>query len=401
LGKSDAIKVVRNFADRVGPCEASILILGESGTGKELVARAIHQSSLRRCKPFVAVNCAAFTESLIESELFGHEKGAFTGALRERPGCFERAHGGTLFLDEIGELPIAIQAKLLRTIQEREIERIGAARPLQVDVRIVSATNRNLAKGIDQGWFRQDLYYRINVISITIPPLRKRRSDIPILVNHFLARHTPTHRTNPPTLSRRCSKALENYHYPGNVRELGNIIHRAMILSDACRISIADLPAEVKQRNDEIRPMEVEIDAGRKALTTALQKAVVYTKEGKQALWHRQLRCVKIDAIVQILLALDQIWFSRKTFARFLEAHSADNRNKYKTAGVYLNILRANQICIHNGKKANRSAYQLNNRYLFTPSENRNHCGLCDSNGCTDSLHGKCSIFRRQRGPEK
>ncbi len=234
-----------NVAARAAESRATILIRGESGTGKELLARAIHYASPRARRPLVAVNVAALPETLLESELFGHERGAFTGADRERRGRFELADGGTLFLDEIGDLPRSLQVKLLRVLQEQTVERVGASRVITVDVRIIAATHRDLEALIRAGEFREDLYYRLNVVSIDLPPLRDRREDVPLLVDHFLRRFAGE-RTPPLTgVSREALDLLLKYPYPGNVRELENLIHRAVVLARGSLVTTADLPAPV------------------------------------------------------------------------------------------------------------------------------------------------------------
>jgi len=231
IGDSPALRKVRQQIELVAPTDATVLITGESGTGKELVARAIHEQSPRHDRPMVKVNCGAVPEALFESEFFGHVKGAFTGALRDKPGRFELAHGGTLFLDEIGEVPLAMQAKLLRALQEREIERIGDTRPRKVDVRIVAATNRDLKREVDTGRFRQDLFYRLSVFPIDNPPLRERREDIPALAQHFVQAAAQRFRVRPPRLTNKAIRQLSEERWPGNVRELQNLIERAVILS--------------------------------------------------------------------------------------------------------------------------------------------------------------------------
>ena len=236
----EAVSVAARAAQR----DVTVLIRGESGTGKEVLARAIHYGSPRARAPFVAVNVAALPETLLESELFGHERGAFTGADRERRGRFEMASGGTLLLDEIGDLPKSTQVKLLRVLQERTIERLGSNRAIDVDVRIIAATNRDLDALVRSGEFCEDLFYRLNVVCIELPPLRERREDIPSLVEHFLERHAP--KSGPrPSVSREAMDALVKYAYPGNIRELENIIQRAMALARAEVIGTADLPAYI------------------------------------------------------------------------------------------------------------------------------------------------------------
>jgi transcriptional regulator with GAF, ATPase, and Fis domain len=230
VGESEVLRRVLNEVDLVAETDATVLVTGESGTGKELVARAIHDRSRRR-GPMVRVNCAAIPETLFESELFGYVRGAFTGALSDRPGRFEAAQGGTLFLDEIGEVPLAMQPKLLRVLQEKEFERVGETRPRKIDVRIVAATNRNLAEEVDAGRFRADLFYRLNVFPIDNPPLRDRREDIPLLADHFIQACARRLRRPPPRLSEIGLRQLMNRDWPGNIRELENVIERAIILA--------------------------------------------------------------------------------------------------------------------------------------------------------------------------
>jgi len=255
VAESYAMKQVVDIAIRVAGSSSSVLITGESGTGKELIARLIHEKSQRKDAPFVAVNLAAIPESLIESELFGYEKGAFTGADREKPGLIERAHGGTIFLDEIGELPLPLQVKLLRVIEEKEIQRLGGLRPKKVDFRLLTATNRDLEEMVKAGTFRDDLFYRINVIHIHIPPLRERKEDIPYLLEHFLKIYSAREAKKIKGFTREAYELLLRYHYPGNVRELENIVERAVVLSQGEYITTEELPLSLRK---EIFPQEQE-----------------------------------------------------------------------------------------------------------------------------------------------
>jgi len=235
---------VKKMILKVAKSNSTVLIRGESGTGKELIARSIHNNSLRTDQVFQAVNCAAINENLLESELFGHEKGSFTGAVNEKKGLFEIADGGTLFLDEIGELDISLQAKILRALQEKQIRRVGAVREINTDVRVVAATNRDLLKMTQEGSFREDLYYRLNVLSIEIPPLRERRSDVALLMDYFIKKHTRN--TNRKiTLSGEAKRLMEDYSYPGNVRQLESAIERAILLCENDTITLDDLPPEM------------------------------------------------------------------------------------------------------------------------------------------------------------
>jgi transcriptional regulator with GAF, ATPase, and Fis domain len=241
---------------KVAPTNATVMLYGESGTGKELVARALHQLSLRTGKPFISVSAGALPETLLESELFGYEKGAFTGAMQAKPGRFELANGGTIFLDEIGDITPGVQVKLLRVLQERQFERLGGTRSIDVDVRVVAATNRDLQQLIADGGFREDLYYRLNVVPITLPPLRQRREDIPRLVAHFLEKVRAANKRIAPE----AMQLLVEYQWPGNVRELENTIERIAILAHGDEIGVADLPAEVRVGTVSCAP-------GRRALT--------------------------------------------------------------------------------------------------------------------------------------
>jgi len=237
---------VKKLILKIAKSNSTVLIRGESGTGKELIARSIHKNSLRTNEVFQAVNCAAINENLLESELFGHEKGSFTGAVAEKKGLFEIANNGTLFLDEIGELDIALQAKLLRALQEKEIRRVGGIKEIEVDVRVLAATNRDLLKMAEEKRFREDLYYRLNVLSIDIPPLRERRSDTPVLIDYFLKKHTRgTERKI--NIENDAKKLLLDYHYPGNVRQLESALERAILLCENDTITLEDLPPEMTQ----------------------------------------------------------------------------------------------------------------------------------------------------------
>ena len=242
VGNSPAMQEVYKTIGKVAKADATVLITGESGTGKELVAEALHFNSNRRSGPMVKVSCAALPETLLEAELFGHEKGSFTGAMTQRRGRFEMADKGTIFLDEIGEMTVPTQTKLLRVLQERKIERIGSSLPIKVDIRIIVATNKDLQKQVEQNKFRDDLYYRLNVINIHMPPLRDRKEDIPSLVEHFLAKHRYSATAQPAAISEEAIRRLMEYNWPGNVRELENVIERAVVLSRGQIITSRELP---------------------------------------------------------------------------------------------------------------------------------------------------------------
>ncbi len=248
VGASKVMRRVFDYVKKISDTSATVLILGESGVGKELVARKIHYASSRNNRPFVKLNCAALPESIIESELFGHEKGAFTGAVNERKGRFELAQGGTIFLDEIGELSLNVQTKLLRVLQEREFERVGGSETIKCDVRVITATNRNLEEGIQNGTFREDLYYRLNIIPVTVPPLRERKSDIPLLVNHFIEKFSELNNKTVRRISTPAIDMLFSYHWPGNIRELENCIEHAVILTEDEVIHGYHLPPTLQMR---------------------------------------------------------------------------------------------------------------------------------------------------------
>jgi transcriptional regulator with PAS, ATPase and Fis domain len=237
---------ILNISKRVAPTDSTVLLMGESGTGKELIARYVHNHSRRSGNPFIAVNCGAIPSDLLEAEMFGHERGAFTGAVGARMGLFQLANGGTIFLDEIGEMMLPLQVKLLRVLQEREIRPVGAERTIKIDVRVVAASNRDLTAEVEKGRFREDLYYRLQVIPIVIPPLRERRSDIPMLVNHFLDKHNALRPSAPVRLTEEAMVHLWEYDWPGNVRELENLIERLVILSEDGVIKVDSLPTNIR-----------------------------------------------------------------------------------------------------------------------------------------------------------
>jgi DNA-binding NtrC family response regulator len=254
IGKDPEIEEVIKIVRKVAPSNSTVLIQGESGTGKEIIARSIHKFSPRAGRQFVAINCSAIPENLIENELFGHERGAFTGATERKVGLIESADKSTLFLDEIADLGFGLQAKLLRVLQEKEVRRVGGNESFHVDVRLVAATNRNLAEEVAEQRFREDLYYRINVVTITLPPLRSRRSDIPVLANHFLARFSQLAAGRVKEVGREAMEVLLDYSWPGNIRQLESAIERAVLLCDGESITPRDLPAEVLARKSIVKP---------------------------------------------------------------------------------------------------------------------------------------------------
>ena len=278
IGESGRMQEVLALAKRVAPSDATVLIRGESGTGKELIARAIHFNSARANGPLVSLNCAALPEQLLESELFGHEKGAFTGAVAQRTGRFEQADGGSIFLDEIGDLSPSLQVKLLRVLQERQFERVGGNKTIDADVRIMAATHRDLEAAMREGTFREDLYYRLNVVTIQIPPLRERREDIPLLLEHFLRKFTEKNRRDVTGLTAAARDALLKYDYPGNVRELENIVERAVLLCRGRVIDVEDLPAAARPgQRGAAEPLPKDLpgvlaDIERQAIESALER---------------------------------------------------------------------------------------------------------------------------------
>ena len=248
IGDSRALKQVLGQVEIVAPTQATVLIQGETGTGKELIARAIHRLSGRNQRTFVKLNCAAIPTGLLESELFGHERGAFTGAIAQKVGRFELAHGGTIFLDEVGEIPLELQSKLLRVLQEQEFERLGSTRTVHVDIRLIAATNRDLATLVEDREFRSDLYYRLNVFPITLPPLRERREDIPVLVRYFTQHYAARMKKHIETIPGPTLEALSRYHWPGNIRELENLVERAVILTQGTHLQVPLLELKIEAR---------------------------------------------------------------------------------------------------------------------------------------------------------
>jgi Nif-specific regulatory protein len=248
VGEGARMKEIYQFLSKAAPTDSTVLIEGESGTGKELAARALHRNSPRNSKPFVAINCAAIPESLLESDLFGHERGAFTGASNQKKGRLEVADGGVVFLDEIGELAPALQVKLLRVLQEREFERVGGTHTIKVDIRLIAATNRDLSEAVRQGQFRQDLYYRLAVVKVTMPTLHERKEDIPMLTRHFVQKHAKRCKVKPRPVSREAMAALVNYEWPGNVRELENAIERALVMGSSEMVLLEDLPESLLEQ---------------------------------------------------------------------------------------------------------------------------------------------------------
>jgi len=263
IGHSPAMKKLFETMALVAPSEATVIIVGESGTGKELIANAIHQNSPRKDFPFIKVNCAALPETLLESELFGHEKGAFTGAIARKQGRFQLAHNSSIFLDEIAEMAPATQAKILRVLQEREFEPVGGTQTIKVDTRVIVATNKNLEKEIQEGRFREDLYYRLNVITVEVPPLRRRREDIPLLADFFLKHYAEKNRRLIKGFTPRATDLLMRYDWPGNVRELENIIERAVIMARGEMITPLEFPFDLQDLDVELKESRIDLTPGR------------------------------------------------------------------------------------------------------------------------------------------
>jgi len=284
IGKSQPMQELYSIISKIAPSGANVLIEGESGTGKELVAKSIHYNSPRKTAPLISVNCSAFAESLLESELFGHEKGAFTGASAMKKGRFELADKGSLFLDEVGELPMSIQVKLLRVLQERTIERVGGTLPIRVDFRLIAATNRNLEEEVKRGRFREDLYYRLNVVKAVMPALKERKGDIPLLINHFIQKYSHERRAADASestcqlegVAHDAARLLFDYTWPGNVRELENLIERAVILSTGRLITIADLPQQIRKGiSTQLNLEGIPENAGLNETLAAVEKRMI------------------------------------------------------------------------------------------------------------------------------
>jgi two-component system NtrC family response regulator len=261
IGDSPPMRAVLNVVERVSRSDVTVLIAGESGTGKELIAKGIHFSGKRKDKPFIPINCAAIPENLIEAELFGYKRGSFTGASRDTKGKFEDATGGTLFLDEISQMPLPLQPKLLRVLQEQEIVRLGESTPRKIDVRILAATNQNLEKMVEDGFFREDLYFRLAVVPVNLPPLRTRREDIPLLINYFFKRAKVKHGFENLKIEREVFNGLSNYSFPGNVRELENLIERMVVLSDGEKITLHDVPQSITKPVETFGNVRMELPA--------------------------------------------------------------------------------------------------------------------------------------------
>lgn len=323
VGSSKVMQEVFKTVAKVARSSITVLITGESGTGKEIIARAIHRYSDRKNKPFVAVNCAALPANLLEAELFGYEKGAFTGAVSSKKGLFEQANGGTIFLDEIGELPLSLQAKLLRILQEKEVRPIGSERSKKIDVRVIAATNRNLEEEVKKGTFREDLYFRLNIVKIKLPPLRERKEDIVPLAHHFIKRFSKEFKLSPKELSADAVEFLLSYHFPGNVRELENMILRAMILSPSNLITAEDLKRQAYQEPPSLESLIREF---------VFRVFSVEQKE-ENNLYEIVVKAAEKAVISEVLKRCN---FNQVKAAKLLGIHRNTLRKKIKELGIEL-----------------------------------------------------------------
>jgi len=335
VGRSEAMQQVFKMIGQVAGTDATALITGESGTGKELVARAIYHHSNRSTQPFLAVNCAAIPEQLLESELFGHERGAFTGATLQRVGKFEQCNGGTLFLDEIGDMTPATQTKILRVLQSGTFERVGGNTPLKVDVRIIAATNKPLEEAVAARQFREDLFYRLNVVRIHIPPLRERREDVRLLVNYFLKKFARDQESAPKSISNGVIKALEGYHWPGNVRELENIVRRALVVAKGDAILLSDLPPEIVGQNSA--PNNVAPSSATPAAAGEAGATDVVSLTRKLFQWARKDPKLKLIPAVErelVLQALKETSGNQVQAAKLLGITRATLRKRIEKFGI-------------------------------------------------------------------
>ncbi len=370
IGESPAITEVKELIGKIAPADTNVLILGETGTGKEIVANSIHHQSRRSRGPFVAVNCPALAVTVIDSELFGHKKGSFTGALTDRMGRFEFANGGTIFLDEIGDLPLPMQAKLLRSLEEREIQRVGENHNRPFDCRVVAATNVDLETACRKGTFREDLYYRLAVTKIRLPRLRDHIEDIPLLVDHFLGKLAQEKYGAPfskPRISDEAMDAIISYSFPGNVRELRDSIRGAIVISAGKTISLEDLPENIRQgfEGNSAAPAPRSRPSAR--LFEALEKCLSRDAGLPGNIRPKSIRTVKIEDIARFLSGTGGREFSRKEFELFLRRQRSNGINKsaYATAGRYLRAMVEKGVIEHNGGKANKSRFRVSEDYLL------------------------------------
>jgi len=319
IGSGEEMQQLFRVIRRIAPLDLSVLVQGETGTGKELVARAIHDLSARRDQPFLVVDCGGIAPNLIESELFGHEKGAFTGASSSRPGAFERAHGGTLFLDELGELPLDLQPKLLRVLESREVWRIGGNEVIPLDVRLIAATHRDLTAAIASGSFREDLYYRLAVINLSVPPLRRRREDLPELLEYLLAREQPRPRDGAKHLTDEALRILQDYSWPGNVRELRNVVSHLLAFSEDGLIEADQLPAWLRERGAPKPPMQIDPQLGLLSFKDAKEQLLAGFERG-------YIEATLRRAGGNISRAARTSGLHRKSIERLIKKHGLDPR---------------------------------------------------------------------------
>jgi two-component system nitrogen regulation response regulator GlnG len=331
VGRSEPMQQVFKLIGQVAASDATVLITGESGTGKELVARALYHHSHRNRQPFLAVNCAAIPEALLESELFGHERGAFTGATLQRIGKFEQCNQGTIFLDEIGDMTPATQTKILRVLQSGTFERVGGNQPIQVDVRVIAATNKNLEQAVASQQFREDLFYRLNVVRIPIPPLRDRREDVRLLVNYFLEKIAREQQRPPKSVAAKVIKALEKYHWPGNVRELENVIRRAHVMAKSDAILLGDLPPEISGQGSGSAPLPAVGEASAAAATDAAALARQLFQWAKRDPKLKLIPTVERELVIQ---ALKETNNNQVHAARLLGITRATLRKRIEKFGI-------------------------------------------------------------------
>jgi two-component system nitrogen regulation response regulator GlnG len=339
VGRSEAMQRVFKLIGQLAGSDATALITGESGTGKELVARAIYHHSRRSDKPFLAINCAAIPENLLESELFGHEKGAFTGASVQRIGKFEQCNGGTIFLDEIGDMSLPTQTKILRVLQNGSFERVGGNQPVNVDVRVIAATNKPLEQAVAEKEFREDLFYRLNVVRVQIPPLRERREDIRLLVNYFLRKFAQAQKQQPKSISQSALDALEIYHWPGNVRELENVMQRAIVVAKGDAILEGDLPPEISRGASVVQVAQTTSSAATSTATAAHGANLDEIPQIAKALfrWARQDPKRKIIASVErelIMAALAETGGNQVQASKLLGITRATLRTRVEKFGI-------------------------------------------------------------------
>ena len=364
IGESNAMKRIKEHAVLLGRSKMPVLIQGETGTGKDVLARFIHRQGDRNNRPFVKVNCSALPESLIESELFGHTKGAFTGALYEKTGRFELANGGTLFLDEIGELTPFVQPKLLNVLEDELIEKVGGIKPIPVDFRLISATHVDLASAVRKKAFRQDLYYRIQADVISVPPLRDRKEDIPFLINGAVHKFTDGIGLT-KTISKGAIARLMQYDYPGNVRELQNIVQRLLLFSPGKEVLVSDVERTLQTDTGGFPDCSGE-DAATlhySVLLDDVKKIRLVKSDDLDALWHESLRKVKAQTFIDFFRKQGSTPFSPNEFHEFMSLRARGGIS-YKQCGFYLSVLKTFDICGHNDLHANRKRYHLSERYL-------------------------------------